>query len=663
MEKVALPIIEQKSSDEDVPALGTESGAHEEALQFVEAHRDFFEHYARGKVTFAPAPPGLDTFAFDLNTNTIYVNSRFYKKLGFSDEKTAFATLHEAEHFMEKKVMLTEEGGATTFGNYVKRIGKSEAYGLMDNCVADIRENSAVVAKTNPGFRTIEEGLYREELFKETDFTASPRHVQFCQALLREGRIPDEACTLAQGVRAKLDALRDMKDEEGESLLDIFTNPDVPMSYRLQFQNQYVWPIVKALLDEDMKERKEQQSQGGDKGKPGDGEEGEGGGAKQGEGKEKEGEGQEAEGGGKSQKGKAPPKGGKEQPPNPNDVFRDAYDAAKKQVLNAVPVEALAKAFEEWKKEHAKDPLDEADKAYADAIGVKKEELRAYRNIVERLENTRNPETGENVMEELRALVRRIIAERVKPGTLPRYPTEEGEELVDPAELVAQVKAGNLEPRAWQTQEMREKRGEKFGEVELTAIFDRSASMVSGGKLRAQQEAGVLWLEALKEFADVCDEERVNMDAPLEVRTEAYAFQADAMDGVPIKKMSKELGEAERIRMGALLGSAPGESTPDFVPLDAILRALSDEVVRKIADGELKKIVIVFTDGDSDDPRRVQSALEALRGKGVVVVGVGITESASSVLTTYAPGAQVVAEAIKLPQTLGDLLKEHLANV
>ena len=39
---------------------------HQEAVEFVEKHRDFFEHYAGGRVKIEPAPAGLDSFAFDL---------------------------------------------------------------------------------------------------------------------------------------------------------------------------------------------------------------------------------------------------------------------------------------------------------------------------------------------------------------------------------------------------------------------------------------------------------------------------------------------------------------------------------------------------------------------------------------------------------------------
>ncbi|RPJ70481.1 MAG: hypothetical protein EHM20_15410, partial [Alphaproteobacteria bacterium] len=126
-------------------------------MALVEKNRDFFEHYAKGRIKVAPAPEGLKTFAFDLEKNTIYVNATIFKKIfGFTDEKTIFATLHEIEHFMEKLQILSEDGGAKSFDRYLKKIKSSKAFSLMDNCVADIRENKTVVSKTNKGMGELE---------------------------------------------------------------------------------------------------------------------------------------------------------------------------------------------------------------------------------------------------------------------------------------------------------------------------------------------------------------------------------------------------------------------------------------------------------------------------------------------------------------------------
>ena len=101
---------------------------HAEATALVEKYRDFFEHYAKGKIKIEPASKEIPTFTFNLETNTIYVNSMFYKKLNLSEEKTIFAILHEIEHFMEKVQILSEEGGEKQFDKFLKRIKASKAF-------------------------------------------------------------------------------------------------------------------------------------------------------------------------------------------------------------------------------------------------------------------------------------------------------------------------------------------------------------------------------------------------------------------------------------------------------------------------------------------------------------------------------------------------------
>lgn len=127
--------------------------------------------------------------------------------------------------------------------------------------------------------------------------------------------------------------------------------------------------------------------------------------------------------------------------------------------------------------------------------------------------------------------------------------------------------------------------------------------------------------------------------------------------------MSEDLSERDRIHVVSVLATCPGPSTTDFVPLEAIAQGLSDDVRRDIKNGELKKIVVVFTDGGSDDAARVGRALEKLRADGVVVVGVGITQSGAPALTTYAPTGRLAETADRLPIVLADILQEHLADV
>lgn len=629
---------------------------HTEAVKLVEKHRDFFEHYAKGRIKIEPAPADLKTFAFNLETNTIYVNTTMFKKVfGFTDEKTIYLTLHEIEHFLEKIQILSEEGGEKIFEKYLKRLGESKAFSLTDNCVADIREYRALISKTNKGMEEVEEKTFKQDLFAETDFTKLLRHFQFNYALLRESKVPDEKCQVSLDVRLALDEVAKVK-----GLMEIMTHPETPMSMRWKLQDKYIWPKVEALLEKDMEDRKkkkEEEKQNGEKDETR-------------EEREKNGEGENEEG--KSKKGKKDKdksgesgKGGEEQETDPNKIFADEYAEVEKKFPEAVPIEEVEKAFKEWKEaQKGKDSADKADEDYAKQIGVEKKDLQDYRKIVEMLEKITNPETDMSVMEELRNLFARIISKRFKKVQAPKYPVEEGDDLVDPAQLVADVKSGNLQPKVWEDTEIKEKKGDMFGEVEITLVCDRSSSMTDGDGQKAveQRKSAVLVMEALKEFAELCEAEKINIDKPLEVKSEIYSFASSSEDEMPLKKMSAELGEAERINVLKKLYDLPG-STTDFNCLEAIVENLDDQTRTKIKIGELKKIVIVFTDGGSDDSARVQGILKNLRDNGIVVVGVGITSEGSPVLSTYAPNAMVAEEVQKLPIILGGLLKEHLKDL
>lgn len=637
---------------------------HAEAVALFEKHRPLFELYARGSINIEPAPANLPTFAFDLEKNTIYMNSMFYKQLGLSDERTVFASFHEIEHFLEKKQILAEDRGVEKFKKYLARIKKSRAFSLTDNCVADIHVNRSVVSKTNDTMAEIEQGAYREVLFKDTDFTKFPKHIQFPQALLREARVPDDKCTVDPEVRAHLDKIQNMVGKSGRKFIDVLTDPDTTMSERLDLQDRLIMPIVEKLKQRDIEEEKEKRKQKQQEQQK-----------KQEEQQKKEQEqnqdsGEQSEQGeqGENDESTGEESGETQFEFDPNEFWKEEYENAERNVPNAVPIEQIeeqVKKFEEDMKDSKKREAAEREKAdqeYADSLGVTKQELQNYRKYVEQIQKIVNPETGMTAIEDIRSMIARIMSKRQKKKLHPKYPTEEGEYLVEPATLISEVKAGNLRPKVWETIELKERPSNKFGEVEITLVADLSGSM-EGAKCAEQLKSVVLMMEALKEFGDMCREEERNLNKPLEVRSEIFSFQATRDDAIPVKKMSADLSETERIKTAARMSSATGQSTTDFVTLGAIESNLKRDQMEKIKIGELKKIVIVFTDGVSDNSVAVQEKLKLLRDAGVVAIGVGITEEGKPALTTYAPNARLAENASDLPIVLADLLKEHLSNL
>ena len=647
------PRINMSSSDK----IKTDENKNEKAVSHFEKHRELYENYAGHSLIVEPAPQGLDTFAFDLEKDKIYVNDKFFEQLGYGEQGTSFGTLHEIEHFIEKKNLLQEKNGTRIFQNYLDKLDKkkfqySGAYSVMDNCISDVRQNSAVVKRTNEGFDIVEKNLYKDVQFTNVNFTEGeskqPLHIQLPYAILNEYR-SGRTCIVDERVRKIINELQNTTLPNGKivDLLKLMTNPDqkvVSMSKRLTVQDKYIWPKVLELLEEDLKEQKEQNKKQDNKNEDSD------------DGDDKKYEEQSTT--------KDNNETGSEinKKPNPNEIFKDAYEDAEKRIPNAVSVESQKETLKNWIEENV-DPEKKKDKELAERLGVELKDLQDYKKIVKDL-NKINPETNESIIDDLENIIKRIISQRLKEKHQPKYPVEEGDELVDPAGWLAEVSGGNFGPKVWEDTEVILKKDKKFGEVHITLICDRSKSMLENGgaKLREQQKALVLFMEALKRFNDILDDEEINLEKPLSILSEIYSFQSNSDDAVPIKKMGKILSEKDRITACAKVSGATG-STTDYVTLGAVDKSIDSDLLEKIKEGEIKKIVIVWTDGGSDDAQAVQSNLIKLRDKGVIVTGVGITEDGKPALTTYAPNAVLAKEAKYLPTVLAEILKEHLSNV
>src|SRR3989344_606170 len=611
----------------------------ESAEEFFETHRDFLESYvADSSVEIKPSPPALGTFAIDLEKGVMYAEPKFFTEQGYSLDKSMFATLHEFEHFREKRELLSDKNGERVWKAHLAKIKANRHFKIFDNCFDDIKMNRAVVSRA-PSIDESRRGLYAENLFADKDFTKQPKHLQFSYALLRERMLPGEKCAVTPEVRAEIDRLGNVKSEE-VSLLDYASDPNTPMALRLELQRRFLEPVLEKFFKEDVEE-KEKKKEG----------EGKSGGE---EGKEKK--------SAKGKKGKKTKKSG-EKSPNPEDYFQNEYDDYFKKNPEPISEKEIEKAVEDFLEgKKGEKSLDEmAEEAYGRSPGVSPEDLRDYRKFYEQLENIKNPETDKSVVEEIREIFKKIIAERLRPRLISKLPVTEGEILAKPAETVAQVRAGVHEPVVWETVEPKERPKELFGDFEVTVVADRSGSM-EGKKAEEQRRAVALVLEALKEFSDEMDEMRSDIAYDLNVRTESWSFGGENELAI-LKPLSNTLSEKERVAVYKTLTDTPGDHTKDFLALEGIAKGISAEDETKIREKKMRKIIIVMSDGASDEPARVQKSLIGLREKGVSVVGVGITSEGAAIVSTYAPDGLVCDQMADLPRVLGELLKKEIAGL
>ena len=161
------------------------------------------------------------------------------------------------------------------------------------------------------------------------------------------------------------------------------------------------------------------------------------------------------------------------------------------------------------------------------AEGVTVEELREYRSFWREIEDIENPETNEKVVEELREIFRKIIAERKKKTLVSKLPVSEGEILAYPAEAVAQIKAGVREPEVWETLSQKKKPKELYGNFDVTIVCDRSGSM-EGEKAEEQRKtAALFFLKRSKNLPTLSTRKGLILEYDLNVRTECWSFGDD----------------------------------------------------------------------------------------------------------------------------------------
>lgn len=676
------------------------------ACSFVDRNKDLFSFRA-GKygVNIKPAPEGLNTFAYNLENSEIYVNDMFYKK-GMSEkeklvanEKSTFAVEHEIEHMLEHKSILKESEndnpwkikGKEVWENYMDSLS-DKAFATLDNCVSDIRQNKSVIEKSNKHKKEIENEMYKE-LFPTEDlrgqrdqygvFYRTPKHIQFSEALLVEAR--SRECIVDDDVRGVINKLKEIKNEKtGKNILDTITNPNVPMSTRLFWQYQVIKPLMEELKEKDF-ENKNNQNQNENQNKQQNKGQGNEKRESQNDKSEKDDDGKDKQ---KSENGnnedaesddsdEGTDAGNKSLKPKRkiteeeyNKAFEDDYKRAEKRMLPKASKEEIKKSVEKFLENHPElgeseqEKIErqkrESEEKRAKDLGVSINDLRNYNNLSKELRETKN-------FEKINDLIKRIVSERKKEKFVPKYPLEEGEELIDPAGLVTSVKGGNMRPKVWQDTETKEWKGELFSEIEMSLVFDRSESM-KGEKIKEVQKAAVLFMNSQKDLQDEIFEgenEDEGLIKGLKVSFEVYSFQNTEQDFIPVKSMSDKFEEGDRIKVCAHFNNAPGDRTTDANCLSAIYENLNkdEEKKEKLKENELKKVVIVLTDGDSHQSSKVAEYLKKLRDLKVSVLGIGITNEGKSVLTTYAKGSKVAEKAEDISKILEEIIEKEFSDL
>lgn len=261
-------------------------------------------------------------------------------------------------------------------------------------------------------------------------------------------------------------------------------------------------------------------------------------------------------------------------------------------------------------------------------------------------------------VERMRAVWAQVIAERVAHvRAMGRRAVPEGETL-DPQSLArafTEARAGVQRPAAFLRRETRVRRTRRAGSTDYVVLVDRSASM-QGRPAAAAADATLVMLEALAgaERDIAYAEERQGIELDLDIRTALVLFDAETQ---LVKPLSRGLDDTVRLDMVAGIRSPRG-STND----GAALRLAAEQLGLlggETGDGhERRRVVIVVSDGGSNDEAVSARELARLRAAGVGVHGIGI--GSDEVVRRYAPSSRRVDDPRDIAVALQELVESEL---
>lgn len=535
---------------------------------FFAAESRFITDIAQGlPVTFKPG----NGWAVDCETGEASFDPSFFTEQGYTRAQAQFATAHEIDHVVELSGMLANSEGREIHERRKPLLLKKRRLHILQNSIKDIADNQRVIRRT-PGLQPEIQRLYREKLFPSSDMRNKPNHLQFVDAIIRTSMLA-EAVQVSPEVEEAISKLRQVTGKKGvqRDVIKIITGPDVDLTTKIKLLEKYIEPVYEELFEKDKKEKEQSNTSGQSSG---------------------------------NQQG------------NPEDDFKQDYDEYDKKFPHAFDddqVEAAATGA------NAGASMADRQKAgYEKEHGVVMQDILDYRREYQKVDQ---------YVEENKRQYRRIIEERLIPEQRLGNITDEGVIIEPGLAAIAQEEfdRGNVNPMVFRDFEGRVVTEKVPGVFELTGIFDRSSSMVFGGKKEEQRRAAILLMESLNEFMQQPEIRRKMLSPSFSAASEIRSF-GGTKENVIIKPLSSELAEKQRVEVFKTLNECTGGATEDYV----VLGQLIDEIkardakepgyLERVKRHAVKKLVVVFSDGDSSNQTEYDKRRKELEQMGITIV-------------------------------------------
>lgn len=610
----------------------------------------------------------------NLQTGEITVAPDFFAEKGYSADETVYAMLHElSAHlrtvFREPRLAKRE----LEFGD------KSEAHHVFMNVITDIQGNRRI-NRSFPRMADTCKGLYKDKLFPTTDFRGMPRHIQFINSLLRESMVPDQPCIVDSDVAEALSRVRNYGEDGLDMVVDI-TDPSKEESFKIgsatktyspekrcfELSISYLWPIYEELLRQDLSESDsnssdEQQQNASDQNQPSRGSD-----------------------------SNFQPENSTEQ--SNDDPAEDSDSSNQRQSTESIqdtrsgqksrldPDEILRRFGEYYKDIENRHPEpishEEIEKIIAQSqakIETQPREITPAERQQRLLERQWGASVNEihlynqemmrfgQVIQDMMKFFDSLISEEVSHYRSLTQSVTEGSIINSNrlAQTIADFKAGvNSEDiPAFLDYEPRQSERKLEGHFDCYLVMDCSGSMRENGKSQVAAVAVGIFLESLEYFnqkiAEVAEEEQVVID--MEVRSSVHVFGEEYEQPKPL---AVSITKHEKIDSFLRVAKSDMDGTNDYLALDNVESIVAIEQ-NKPEGYRRQPLVIVVSDGESDDADQLRASIDRLRQLGSYVVGIGIIDGAVEV--EYAPDGQTISDISDLPRVLSTILKDRLSK-
>lgn len=284
------------------------------------------------------------------------------------------------------------------------------------------------------------------------------------------------------------------------------------------------------------------------------------------------------------------------------------------------------------------------ERQLAEAAGVELKEARQIVKEINEAERTRLP-NGELVVDALARVFNAIVESRkttVSEYDGPVRKSEGGEAISEIVRHKIGILAGDSDPvsREKPSEEIKEEK--LLGGFDLYMIGDKSGSMrssVDGETLwKMQRRAEYLIFFSLRRFEKNIERAGLQKENDLSARTQGISFRGSGPEDIDLdKELSSNFTAKEKVKLWHSL-TEQGMANGDVASLSYIYEQIEGEIknIEKsgVKDNRLR-IIIACSDGGPDDAAGVQMLAEKLSRLNAVVVGMGLTETATSVPIIY----------------------------